>query len=76
MSRIANSPVELPQGVDVSIAGADISVKGAKGSLSMKLHKAVQVQQDGNVLNVVSNGKDKNSGSSMILLSPISGEGI
>ena len=30
MSRIANSPVELPSGVEVKLKGQDFSVKGGK----------------------------------------------
>lgn len=51
MSRIAKSPVELPAGVDISLQGQDISVKGSKGSLEMKIHSSVEVEQDSNVLN-------------------------
>ena len=32
MSRIANSPVELPSGVEVTIKDSTISVKGGKGN--------------------------------------------
>ena len=28
MSRIAKAPIELPSGVDVNIAGQDVTVKG------------------------------------------------
>jgi len=34
MSRVAKSPVSVPAGVEVSIKGQDVSVKGAKGTLS------------------------------------------
>ena len=33
MSRIGNSPVPLPSGVEVKVDGSDVSVKGAKGTL-------------------------------------------
>ena len=33
MSRVAKSPVDLPAGVDVVIAGQDLTVKGKNGSL-------------------------------------------
>jgi large subunit ribosomal protein L6 len=33
MSRIGNSPVPLPSGVEVKINGSEVSVKGAKGTL-------------------------------------------
>ena len=37
MSRIGSSPIELPKGVEVSISGQDVSVKGTRGELSMTL---------------------------------------
>lgn len=40
MSRIANSPVPVPQGVDVTINESEISVKGSKGSLTLAMHQA------------------------------------
>jgi large subunit ribosomal protein L6 len=59
MSRIANSPVELPKGVDVSIGGGEISVKGGKGSLSLKLHDAVNIEVADNELKIVTSNGDK-----------------
>lgn len=50
MSRIAKAPIEIPSGVDVNIAGQDVTVKGKNGSLSMSLNEAVTVNQDDNVL--------------------------
>jgi len=37
MSRIGNAPITVPDGVDVSVAGQDIPVKGSKGELSITL---------------------------------------
>jgi large subunit ribosomal protein L6 len=59
MSRIANSPVELPKGVEVSIAGGEISVKGGKGSLNLKLHEKVTVEQQENELKIAALNSDK-----------------
>ncbi len=50
MSRVANSPVEIPKGVEVTLKGNDISVKGGQGSLSMTFHQAVDVSQQDNIL--------------------------
>lgn len=50
MSRIAKAPIELPAGVDVSIAGQDVTVKGKNGTLSISLNNAVAVNQAENVL--------------------------
>ena len=46
MSRIANSPVSLPSGVEVKIDGRHISVKGSKGAMEMDLHEDVEVKQE------------------------------
>jgi large subunit ribosomal protein L6 len=45
MSRVANRAVDLPQGVTATIAGESVTVKGAKGSLSLALNKGVSVEQ-------------------------------
>ena len=52
MSRIANSPVELPNGVEVKIDGSELTVKGSKGSLGLSLVDGVQVSQDDKTLNI------------------------
>ena len=52
MSRIANSPVELPSGVEVKIDGSELTVKGSKGSLELSLVEGVKVSQDEKVLNI------------------------
>jgi large subunit ribosomal protein L6 len=50
MSRIAKAPIELPSGVDVNIAGQDVTVKGKNGTLSISLNDAVAINQAENVL--------------------------
>jgi large subunit ribosomal protein L6 len=52
MSRIANSPVELPSGVEVKIDGSELTVKGSKGSLELSLVDGVQVSQDDKILSI------------------------
>lgn len=46
MSRVANNPVTLPQGVEVTIDGREVRVKGARGVLSLALHEGVQVRRE------------------------------
>jgi len=50
MSRVANSPVQLPSGVEVKLDGSDLTVKGGKGTLELSLVEGIQVSQDDNVL--------------------------
>ena len=46
MSRVAKNPVKLPAGVEVKLAGQQLSVKGAKGTLELNVHASVEVVQD------------------------------
>jgi large subunit ribosomal protein L6 len=45
MSRIAKAPVELPSGVTATIAAEAVTIKGAKGSLSLPLTAGVTVAE-------------------------------
>ena len=45
MSRIAKAPVELPAGVTATIVADAVTIKGAKGSLSLPLASGVSVVQ-------------------------------
>ena len=50
MSRIAKFPIKLPAGVQVTLAGQRVSVKGPKGTLAFEMHADVRVEQDGQQL--------------------------
>lgn len=52
MSRIAKAPVVIPSGVNVEIAGQEVSVKGPKGTMSWTLHPKIGVTQEQNQLQV------------------------
>jgi large subunit ribosomal protein L6 len=52
MSRVAKSPVTLPKGVEVTISGQEVQVKGAKGTLGLTLNALVEVKNDNGVLNL------------------------
>jgi large subunit ribosomal protein L6 len=53
MSRVAKQPVPLPQGVTATISATAITVKGAKGSLSLAIsEKHVKVVQDAGALKI------------------------
>jgi large subunit ribosomal protein L6 len=45
MSRIAKAPVDLPAGVTATVAADAVTIKGAKGSLSLLLTSGVSVVQ-------------------------------
>ena len=46
MSRIGRLPIPVPSGVDVSIDGAEVTVKGPKGSLTRELHPDMTVARE------------------------------
>ncbi|MCG3169221.1 MAG: 50S ribosomal protein L6 [Pseudomonadales bacterium] len=50
MSRVAKNPVVLPKGVEVTLSGNTVVVKGSKGSLEMTVHDSVRVEQQDNLL--------------------------
>lgn len=50
MSRVAKSPVEIPSGVEVTINGQAVAVKGAKGALKMDVHERVEIKREDKVL--------------------------
>ena len=52
MSRIGKLPVPVPSGVDVSIDGATVTVKGPKGTLSHAVAAPIVVEQGEGVLDV------------------------
>ena len=50
MSRVGKAPITVPDGVDVSINGGSVTVKGAKGTLNQKLPGGITVSQNDGVL--------------------------
>jgi large subunit ribosomal protein L6 len=51
MSRIGRMPITVPSGVDVTIDGRNVTVKGPKGSLSRSLHPDMTVsREDGTIV--------------------------
>jgi large subunit ribosomal protein L6 len=51
MSRIGRLPIPVPSGVDVTIDGRTVTVKGPKGTLSRALHPDMTVsREDGTIV--------------------------
>lgn len=46
MSKLGKQPVELPKGVEFKLTGKNVSVKGPKGQLELKIEKDVSVVAD------------------------------
>ena len=53
MSRVANNPVSLPKGVEVSVAGTSVSVKGGKGKMEMTLTDGIGIEVNGDVAQII-----------------------
>ena len=52
MSRIGNKPITVPDGVEVTVSGNHITVKGPKGSLEREIHKNMTVTVENKVITV------------------------
>ena len=52
MSRIGRMPIAVPSGVEVSITGQNVAVKGPKGSLAIAVPAPIQVSQADGVITV------------------------
>lgn len=51
MSRIGNSPVDITDGVQVTIKGQTVTVKGPKGELQQEIDACVSIEEkDGQIL--------------------------
>ncbi len=46
MSRVGRAPIPVPSGVDVTVAGGRITVKGPKGSLEREVPSPITVRAD------------------------------
>jgi large subunit ribosomal protein L6 len=53
MSRIGRLPITVPAGVDITLDGRVITVKGPKGTLTRELPPRMEIQRDGDTLTVV-----------------------
>jgi len=52
MSRIGKAPITVPSGVDVTVEGRNVTVKGPKGTLSHEVDEPITVSLDDGVLSV------------------------
>jgi len=59
MSRIGRKPIAIPSGVDITLNGNVITVKGPKGTLTRELHKDMKVVVDGGAVSVERPSEDK-----------------
>jgi large subunit ribosomal protein L6 len=60
MSRIGKLPISLPKGVDINVdAQNQVTVKGDKGSLSLKVLADLDIEKNGTEINLVRKTEDK-----------------
>lgn len=52
MSKIGKRPVSIPQGVTVTVASSEVTVKGPKGTLKRPVPRGINIKQDAGVLQV------------------------
>jgi large subunit ribosomal protein L6 len=61
MSRIGNSPIALPSGVEVKINGSDVTVKGAKGTLERTFDARISFTIEDNVVEVIRSNDERDT---------------
>ncbi|WP_043768364.1 50S ribosomal protein L6 [Algiphilus aromaticivorans] len=59
MYRVAKAPITVPKGVEVSINGRDVQVKGSKATLTMTLNAGVDIELEGDQLRVAEASAEK-----------------
>ncbi len=52
MSRIGKLPVQIPQGVQVSLQGQSLSAEGPRGTLTLDIHPEMEVKVEGGQVTV------------------------
>ncbi|ANW63534.1 MULTISPECIES: 50S ribosomal protein L6 [Mycolicibacterium] len=65
MSRIGKQPVVIPSGVDVTINGQNIAVKGPKGTLTLDVREPINVARDDDGAVVVTRPNDERENRSL-----------
>ena len=65
MSRIGRLPITVPSGVEVTLDGQDVAVKGAKGSLTLSVREPITVKRNDDGQLVVERPNDERSNRSL-----------
>ena len=61
MSRVANNPIQIPAGVEVTLNGQLAKVKGSKGEMNHQIHAAVEVNHNDSTLTFAARDTDQSS---------------
>jgi len=59
LSRIGKKPIEIPKGVNVTINGQNIKIKGPKGELEFDIHPNIKISIEQNQILVLRNNDEK-----------------
>lgn len=59
MSRVGKYPVEIPAGVQVAIAGGQLTAKGRLGEMTLALSDHVETKVEGNKVTVTPRSKER-----------------
>jgi large subunit ribosomal protein L6 len=59
MSRVGKSPIQVPTGVKLTIAGQTVHAEGPKGKLSYTVHERVSMAKEGDVLTLSRGSESK-----------------
>lgn len=60
MSRIGKAPIAVPAGVQVTLSGTEVKVKGPKGELKRDIRPEIRVRQEDSTLHVERTSEDRN----------------
>ena len=71
MSRIGNKPITVPAGIDVTIDGQKITVKGPKGTLERTVNDNISIKLENGVI-VVARPNDEKENQSFSIPKEIS----
>ncbi|ACY22875.1 ribosomal protein L6 [Gordonia bronchialis DSM 43247] len=61
MSRIGKNPIEIPSGVDVTVDGQNVKVKGPKGELALTVSEPITVAKEDNSILVTRPNDERRS---------------
>jgi len=61
MSRIANFPIVIPKGVEVTLSGTTISIKGPLGTIARPMDANVSIERQGDQLNCKAVGNSRHA---------------
>ena len=59
MSRIGRKPIVIPAGVEVTLDGNDVTVKGPKGTLHSAFHPLMKIEKQGEEITVTRPNDEK-----------------